>query len=97
MTPAAVAGSSPDVGSSRKKSRGAVSSSTPMLARLRSPPESDATLASARPLMASSSSTALTRLPISVLAVPLGSRSLAAYVSVRRTVSSPWMMSPCGT
>ncbi len=35
---AAVAGSSPEVGSSRKKNRGRASNSTAMLARLRSPP-----------------------------------------------------------
>ena len=38
-----VAGSRPEVGSSRKKMRGSVKSSTPMLARLRCPPLSDAT------------------------------------------------------
>ena len=45
---AAVAGSSPDVGSSRKKARGRVSSSTAMLVRLRCPPLRSPTRAVAR-------------------------------------------------
>ena len=72
-----VLGSSPDVGSSRKKMRGWVSSSMPMLERLRWPPLSMPTRSSARSASPSCSSAWSTAASSSLGVVSRGSRSLA--------------------
>jgi hypothetical protein len=78
ITSAAVAGSRPEVGSSRKSAVGLVSSSTAMLARLRSPPLSEPTRWYATGSRSSAARTHRTRASISPVEVPGGSRSLAS-------------------
>lgn len=90
---APVTGSRPDVGSSRKSTRGRVSNSAAMHARLRSPPLSARTGVSARCASPRTSNTSVTR----AATVSPGIRSRPAYSSVRRNGSSRWMTSSCGT
>ena len=74
----AVRGSRPEVGSSRKIARGRVSSSTPMLARLRCPPLSEPTIVPARPSSSRLASTAVTCSSTISGGVPRGRRRRAA-------------------
>lgn len=90
---APVTGSSPEVGSSRKSTRGRVSNSAAMHARLRSPPLSARTGVSARRARPRTSSTSVTRAGT----VSPGIRNRPAYSSVRRNGSSRWITSSCGT
>ena len=78
MSSALVAGSRPDVGSSRKNTRGSVRSSTAMLARLRCPPLSEPTRTSACSVRPTASIAARTASSISAAVVDDGSRSRAA-------------------
>ena len=72
---APVIGSRPDVGSSRKKTWGSVSSSTAMLARLRCPPLSEPTRTSPCPVRPTASIASPTASSTSVALVDEGSRS----------------------
>src|SRR5215218_5494181 len=75
---AAVAGSSPEVGSSRKKTCGLVKSSTAILARFRWPPESEPMRSSARCVRSRASMASATADSRAPGEVPSGSLSRAA-------------------
>ena len=91
------AGSSPDVGSSRKKTPGLVSSSAAMLARLRWPPDSEPTGTSARSVSSRVLSTSVTAAPSARPWWPRAAAARRRSAACGAAAGARWMMSSCGT
>ena len=102
MTSLAVNESRPEVGSSRKSTRGLVTSAMPMLTRLACPPlmpraRLDPMRTSRQGASASCSMTALTLATFVAAGVASGFLSSAVYISISATVRFASSVSNCST